>query len=180
MNVRLAYGQGHLEVGFPDERTTVITPSHRAGLADERAAVIRALEEPIGSAPLRQRLKPSDRVCILFTDITRATPNHRMIPWLLDHLRDHPRENLTLLNQTGTHRPNTRAELERMLTPEVVRDYRVLNHECERDDDLLPLGETHDGTPALLNRHAIEADLRIVTGFIEPHFFPGFTGAPKG
>ena len=180
MNVRLAFGQGTLEIPFPDDRTTVITPSHRAGLPDEKAAVLRALTEPIESAPLRARLKPTDRVCILFTDITRATPNHRIIPWLLEHLADHPRENITLLNQTGTHRPNTRAELERMLTPEVVAGYRVLNHECEKDEDMVQLGVTHDGTPALLNRHAIEADLRIVTGFIEPHFFAGFSGGPKG
>ncbi len=180
MNVSLAYGQGHLTVDFPDDRTTVITPSHRPGLPDERGAVLRALESPIGSKPLRDLLRPSDKVCILFTDITRATPNERIIPWLLQHLAGHPRENIVLLNQTGTHRPNTPAELERMLTPEVVRNYRVLNHECEKESDMLPLGTTRDGTPALLNRHAVEADLRIVTGFIEPHFFAGFSGGPKG
>lgn len=180
MNVPLAYGQGYLEVEFPDHRTTVITPSHRPGLPDEHRAVLEALQQPIGSPPLLSRLQPSDNICILFTDITRATPNDRLIPWLLEHLSGHPRERITLLNQTGTHRPNTRAELERMLTPEVVRNYRVLNHECEKDEDLLPLGTLHDGSPALLNRHALEADLRIVTGFIEPHFFAGFSGGPKG
>jgi nickel-dependent lactate racemase len=180
MNVRLAYGQGHLPVDFPAGRTVVIEPAARPGLPDERAALLAALEAPRGSAPLRERISPADRVCILFTDLTRATPNHRIIPWLLDHLRDHPRENLTLLNQLGTHRPNTRAELERLLTPAVVRDYRVLNHEPENDAAHLPLGTMRDGTPALLNRHAVEADLRIVTGFIEPHFFAGFSGGPKG
>src|SRR5690606_30350081 len=67
-----------------------------------------------------------------------------------------------------------------MLTPDVVRNYRVLNHDCEREEELVQVGTTADGTPALLNRHAIEADLRIVTGFIEPHFFAGFSGGPKG
>lgn len=180
MNVRLAYGQGHLDIDLPDDRTTIIEPSHRPGLPDEKTAILRALEQPIGSAPLRSRIKPTDRICILFTDISRATPNHRLIPWLLEHLAGHPRENIVLLNQTGTHRPNTRAELEKMLTPEVVRDYRVLNHECEKTEELVQLGVTRDGTPALLNRHAVEADLRIVTGFIEPHFFAGFSGGPKG
>jgi nickel-dependent lactate racemase len=179
VNVRLAYGQGHLPVAFPDGRTVVIEPAARPGLPDERAAFLAALGVPRGSAPLRARLRPADRVCILFTDITRATPNDRIIPWLLDHLRDHPRENITLLNQLGTHRPNTRAELERLLTPEVVRDYRVLNHEPEDGAAHVQLGVTRDGTPALLNRHAVEADLRILTGFIEPHFFAGFSGGPK-
>lgn len=180
MKVPLAYGQGHLEVEFPAERTTVITPAHRAGLPDEKAAVLHALRHPVASAPLRDRVRPTDRICILFTDITRATPNDRILPWLLEELRGHPPENILLLNQTGTHRPNTPAELDRMLTPEVTRAYRVLNHECERDEDLVAVGTTRDGTPALLNRHAVEADLRIVTGFIEPHFFAGFSGGPKG
>ena len=101
MNVRLAYGQGTLAIDLPDDRTTVITPSPRAGLPDERAAFLAALERPIDSAPLRARVKPGARICILFTDITRATPNHRILPWLLEHLGDHPRDRITLLNQTA-------------------------------------------------------------------------------
>ncbi len=180
MNVRLAYGQGHIDVDFPEDRTTVIQPSHRPGLGDEKSAVIEALRHPIATAPFLSQIRPSHKLCILFTDITRATPNRRIIPWVLEQLAGHPRENIVLLNQTGTHRPNTRAELEQMLTPEVVRDYQVINHECEHEADLVQLGTTQDGTPALLNRHAVEADLRIVTGFIEPHFFAGFSGGPKG
>lgn len=180
MRIDLAYGRGRLPVELPDAGTTVITPTHRPGLLDEKTAVNAALRDPIGCPPLRELLRPTDKVCILFTDITRATPNERLIPWLLEHLRDHPRENLTLLNQLGTHRPNTKDELEQMLTAAVVRDYRVLNHEPENEAELVPLGETRTGVPALLNRHAVEADWRIVTGFIEPHFFAGFSGGPKG
>jgi lactate racemase len=179
MKVNLAYGQGHLPVELPDN-TTVIQPSHKPGLADERAAMLAALDQPIGAKRLREWIQPGQKVCILFTDITRATPNHRLIPWLLEYLAFVPREQITLLNQTGTHRPNTRAKLEQMLTPEVVANYRVVNHECEKEEDLVQLGTTHTGAPALLNRHAVEADVRIVTGFIEPHFFAGFSGGPKG
>lgn len=179
MHVNLAYGQGHLPVELPDH-TTVIQPSHQPGLADERAAILAALEQPIGARPLREWIQPGQKVCLLFTDITRATPNHRLIPWLLDYLAFVPRENITLLNQTGTHRPNTRAELEQMLTREIVANYRVLNHECEKEADLVQVGTTRDGTSARLNRHAIAADVRIVTGFIEPHVFAGFSGGPKG
>lgn len=180
MIIPLAYGSGCLPVEFPDRRTTVIRPAPEPGLADERAAVRAALENPIAARPLCQWLKPDARVCILFTDLTRATPNERLIPWLLNHLAAVPRRNITLLNQTGTHRPNTRAELETMLTPGVVAHYRVLNHDCHNADQLVQLGATRDGTPALLNRLAVEADVRIVTGFIEPHFFAGFSGGPKG
>jgi len=128
MRVDLAYGQGYLPVEFPKGRTTVISPSHTPGLPNEREAVIRALENPIGAPSLHESIKRTDRVCISFSDITRATPNERIIPWLLEHLTHVPRENITLLNQLGTHRPNTRAELEKLLTPAVVANYRVLNH----------------------------------------------------
>ena len=180
MKVNLAYGQAHLTVELPDDRTTVIEPSHTPGLAEERNAVFAALDQPSGAPPLREWIKPGDRICILFTDITRATPNERLIPWLLDYLKSVPRQQITLLNQLGTHRPNTTAELERMLTPAVVQNYRVVNHEPENPGALVQLGTTRDGTPALINKQVVEADVRIVTGFIEPHFFAGFSGGIKG
>ena len=181
MNVHLAYGQGHLPVEFPDQRTTVIEPSFRPGLPDERAALEAALNQPIGAPPLPDWIRPNSRICILFTDITRATPNHRLIPWLLEYLeqRGVRREQITLLNQLGTHRPNTQAELEKMLTPAVVANYRVVNHEPENHEACVQLGTTRTGIPAWINREAVEADVRILTGFIEPHFFAGFSGGPK-
>src|SRR5436190_6569460 len=180
MKVKLAYGQGHLSVEVPKDRTTVIEPSHTKGLSDERAAIIKALNDPISTRPLNDWIQPGDRICISFTDITRATPNHRLIPWLLEHISHIPRGQITLLNQLGTHRPNTREELERMLTPEVVRNYRVINHEPENPADLVQFGTTRDGTPALINKELAEASVRIITGFIEPHFFAGFSGGIKG
>jgi hypothetical protein len=181
MKINLAYGEGHLAVEFPEDRTTVIEPTAIAGLLDERAALMSALDQPIGAPSLRQLVHKDSRVTIVFTDITRATPNHRLIPWLLDYLSGLvPRENITLLNGLGTHRPNTRAELEKLLTPAVVENYRVLNHEPENLAAHVQLGVTRDGTPALLNRHLVAADVRIITGFIEPHFFAGFSGGPKG
>jgi nickel-dependent lactate racemase len=180
LKVNLAYGRGHLSVDLPDDRTTIIEPTHRPALADEKAAVLAALDNPVSTKRLRDWIKPTDKVVIAFTDLTRATPNHRLIPWLLEYLRFHPRENITLLNQLGTHRPNTKAELEQLLTPEVVRDYRVLNHEPENPEALVQFGTTRDGTPALINHHLAHADVRIITGFIEPHFFAGFSGGVKG
>src|SRR3954467_1299785 len=180
MKVKLAYGRGHLSIDVPKDRTTVIEPSHTKALPDERNAVVQALENPVGAEPLKNWIKPGDKICISFTDITRATPNHRLIPWLLEHLSHIPREQITLLNQLGTHRPNTREELERLLTPDVVRNYRVINHEPENPSALVQFGSTRDGAPALLNKELAEADVRIITGFIEPHFFAGFSGGIKG
>jgi lactate racemase len=180
MQVRLAYGRTGLEIQVPEGRATIIRPRHRPALPDERAAVIQALEHPIGSPRLRQLVRPDTRVCVTFSDLTRATPNERLIPWLLGFLAYLPPERVVLVNQTGTHRPNTQAELEQLLTRDVVRRYRVLNHDAEDPEGLTTLGQLKDGTPVLLNRHVAEADLRIVTGFIEPHFFAGFSGGPKG
>lgn len=180
MKVNLAYGQGHLPVEFPDGCTTVIEPSHTPGLRNERAAILAALDQPAGATPLREWINPDSRICIAFTDLTRATPNDRLIPWLLDYLKFVPRKNIILLNQLGTHRPNTRAELEKILTPAVVANYSVINHEPENPEALVQFGATRDGTPALINRHLAQADVRIITGFIEPHFFAGFSGGPKG
>jgi nickel-dependent lactate racemase len=180
LKINLAYGQGYLPVDLPDGRTTLIEPAHRPSLPDERAALVAALDQPINARPLREWIKPGDRVCIAFTDLTRATPNHLLIPWLLDYLADVPRDQITLLNQLGTHRPNTPAELDKLLTPEVTRNYRVLNHEPENPAALVQFGTMRDGTPALINRHLAEADVRIITGFIEPHFFAGFSGGIKG
>jgi len=179
MKVHLAYGQGQLTIDLP-ESATIIQPTPKAGLPDERKAVFAALDKPIQARPLRESINPGDRVCIVFTDITRATPNERLIPWLLEYLTEAPTHEVTLLNGLGTHRPNTAAELDRMLTPQVTQKYRVVNHEPENANALVPLGTTADGTPALLNRHLVNADVRIVTGFIEPHFFAGFSGGPKG
>lgn len=180
MNVNLAYGEGYLPVDFPDARTTVIEPIRTPGLPNERAAVRQALDAPVGAPALARWIHPGDRVCIVFTDITRATPNHRLIPWLLEYLAFIPRQDILLLNGLGTHRPNTRAELETLLTPAVVANYRVVNHEPENGAGLTLFGVTRNGAPVRLNRHLAEAQVRIITGFIEPHFFAGFSGGPKG
>lgn len=182
MKVSLAYGRGMLDVELPDKQTTLIEPSHLAGMPDERVALCAALDAPIGAVALASQVTPETRITIVHTDITRPTPNERLIPWLLAYLEaaGASRENITLLNGLGTHRPNTREELEQMLTPEVVANYRCLNHEPENDEAHESFGVTRTGAPVLINRHLINADLRVITGFIEPHFFAGFSGGPKG
>ncbi|MBP6506611.1 MAG: nickel-dependent lactate racemase [Opitutaceae bacterium] len=180
MKVSLAYGQGEIEVELPDN-TTVLRPRPQAGLPDERAALLTALDAPIGCEPLRAWLKPAAKICIIFPDITRAMPNIRVLTWLLEYLHGHGVTDgqIVLLNSTGTHRPNTPAELDVMLGTAITRRYRVENHYCERYDEMDQFGTTRTGAPALINRHAARADVRILTGFIEPHFFAGFSGGPK-
>lgn len=179
MQVELAYGKGWLPINLPDERTTVFMPRFHQGLEDEKKAVKTALSDPIGSKPLKELVKSTSKVCIIFTDITRATPNHKLIPWLLEELSIVPSSNIVLLNATGTHRPNTPEELKEMLGENIIKNFRVINHNCKDETSLIEVGKLKDGTPALVNRYVVDCDLRILVGFIEPHFFAGFSGGPK-
>jgi nickel-dependent lactate racemase len=179
MKVTLAYGKHGLDIEVP-ESAVVVEPRHAAGLADEKAAVLQALRRPIGSAPLRERVRSTDRVVIVISDITRPTPNHKLVPWLIEELPHVPLDNFVIINGTGTHRDQTEAELRLMLGDGVADHVRVINHHCQESDELVKLGESRFGCGVYLNKHYVEADFRIATGFIEPHFFAGFSGGPKG
>ncbi len=179
MEVELAYGSTRLSVALPPADTTLITPRHSPGLADEEAAFREALRAPIGSPPLREIIAPSDRVVIVFSDITRPVPNERILPWLLAELAYLPRQNITLLVATGTHRPNSQEDLVQMVGEEIVASYRIVNHDCNDKSSLTYLGQTSRGSPVWINSLYLAADRKILTGFIEPHLFVGFSGGPK-
>lgn len=179
MEVQLAYGRDGLVVSVPDH-ADVILPRHQSGIADERAAFAKVVREPIGTRPLKELAGAEDQVVIVISDMTRPTPNERLVPWILEELSHVPRSNFLILVGTGTHRPNTPEELERMLGREVVQSVRVLNHNGYDSDELRFVGNSALGHPVSLNRHYLDADVKIVVGFIEPHFFAGFSGGPKG
>jgi nickel-dependent lactate racemase len=179
MRVSLAYGRGRLPVEVPDA-AVVITPEQLPGLPDERAAFDAAVRAPIGSKPLRELAKPTDTVAIVIADITRPSPSERLVPWILGELAHVPREQFVIVNGTGSHRANTREELVRMLGAEIVETVRVVNHNAFDDATLTRLGRTSYGGEVWLNNDYLHADVRIATGFIEPHFFAGFSGGPKG
>ncbi|MGE5552971.1 MAG: nickel-dependent lactate racemase [Betaproteobacteria bacterium] len=179
MRVRLAYGTSGLEVTLPDRNVAVIRPEHPQGIDNELEAVREALRNPIGCAPLRDSVKATDTVVIVFPDGTRAMPLRRVLPPLLAELSHVPRERIALLNALGTHRPNTHDELVSMLGEDVVAGYRILQHDCDDRQQLTRVGTLSSGEPLFLNRTYVEASFRIVTGLIEPHFFAGFSGGPK-
>jgi lactate racemase len=181
MRVKLAYGHDGLLVDLPDS-AHVVKPRFAPVVPDEAAALRDALRQPINSKPLRDKVKPGNRVVIVHSDITRATPNERILPVLLAELESAgvARQDITLLNALGTHRPQTDAELRRMLGDRIVDDYHCLQHDAYDDANLVPLGTMSSGHPVRINRRYMEADVRILTGFIEPHFFAGFSGGPKG
>jgi nickel-dependent lactate racemase len=179
MKVALAYGRGRLAVNVP-AHAVVITPEELAGLPDERAAFDAAVRAPIGATPLRELAKSTDTVAIVIADITRPSPSERLVPWIMAELAHVPREQFVIVNGTGSHRANTRAELIQMLGAEVVETVRIVNHNAFDDTSLTHLGRTSYGGEVWLNNDYLRADVRIATGFIEPHFFAGFSGGPKG
>ena len=179
MKVRLAYGRDGLEVELPDERTTVIEPTYVPGLPDAEGAILTALRNPLGTRPLRRVANADNKVAISVCDITRPMPSETLLPLLLGELRHVPSENITILIATGTHRANTDTELAEMLGEDVVSKYRAVNHNGFDEDSLVGIGSTESGIEVRLNKRWVEADIRITTGFVEPHFFAGFSGGPK-
>ena len=179
---RLPYGKGHLEFDLlPGMRGDVVASPPAKPIADVKGAIQDALNHPIGTAPLREMARPGQRVCIVFTDITRACPDHLLIPPMLKELelagvRD---EEVTLLCAVGMHRPSTPQEKALKLGAEVVARYRVIDSEPQNPAVLVDLGVTPGGVPVWLHRAAVEADLLISTGIVEPHQYAGYSGGRK-
>ena len=173
MRVSLAYGEDGLGVELPDD-AVVVTPTDLPGLDDEQATVARAVAEN-----LKDARRPA-RVVVVFPDITRPMPNRTVLPPLLAELEaiGAGPEEVLLLCATGTHRPATVEELNELIGADLVARYRVEQHVATADTHV-DVGSV-DGVPVLIDRRYLEADLRIVTGFVEPHFFAGFSGGPKG
>jgi nickel-dependent lactate racemase len=180
VKVDLAYGETGLSIDVPADRTTVVIPRQLDAVPDERAAVRAALRHPTSGAPLCDRVHAGQTVAISMCDGTRPQPRHLMIPALLDELDGIIRpEDIVVLVATGSHRGNTRAELEVMLGADVVDRVRVVNHDARDPAALRWRGHFAGDVPVWLHRAWADADVRITTGFVEPHFFAGFSGGPK-
>ena len=180
MEAQLQYGKGNLNVEVPSRNVTVLAPRPEGGLADEAAAFREAVRDPIGSAPLGELVGSDERVAVVIPDITRALPRERLLPWLFEELAHVPPENVAIVNGTGSHRTNTEEELAEMVGKDVYENYRVVNHDAHDPGTLLLAGRTPEGRDVYMNREYVEADRRIVMGFIEPHFMAGFSGGYKG
>ncbi len=179
MRVELAYGRHGTSVEVPDDAEVVI-PVDEPGLADEATAIVDALRRPLGGPPLRELVRGAARVAVVFPDLTRPMPNRTVLPPLLLELvrAGATSSSITLLCATGTHRQASRVEMEALIGADLVAGYTVVDHDATDNGAHVQVGMV-DGTPVLLQREYVEADLRIITGFVEPHFFAGFSGGPK-
>ncbi|HEY9077069.1 MAG TPA: nickel-dependent lactate racemase [Anaerolineaceae bacterium] len=180
--IKMAFGKEGLWVTLPDGLdATIIEPRYIPGIVDEAQAIRNAIRHPINSLPLHELVRPKDRAAIVFSDITRPMPNDRVLPILLDELEKAGvlSTNITLINGLATHRRQTSDELDQMLGKAITEKYRILQHDAWDQSNLVPVTSNNCGRMVKVNRLYLEADIRILTGFIEPHFFAGFSGGPK-
>jgi nickel-dependent lactate racemase len=177
--VKLLFGKGTAALRLP-ESVDILEMARLDALSYPGAAISKALASPIESPPLRELAYGKKDACVVISDITRPVPNRAVLPPILKTLEDCgiKRGDITLLVATGMHRPNLGDELESMVGREIMNKYRIINHYCRRPEGYRKIDEI-DGAPIEINRTYLDADLKVLTGLIEPHFYAGYSGGRK-
>ena len=175
----LEYGKTGIELALAGLNYTLIRPQFVAGLPDEAIAFRDAIRHPTGCRAARETINATDKVAVVIPDITRALPNERLLTWLFAELDHVPTEHIVIISGTGSHRGNTEAEWIHMVGERIYRKYRCVNHDATDPATLAFAGKSRFGYDVFFNREYVEADRRILMGFIEPHFMAGFSGGYK-
>jgi len=183
MQVPIAYGREKLRIEVPDS-TLVLSTSDATPIPDPEAEIRKALAEPIGTPSFVEvvRQKAGGTACIVVSDITRPVPYTVMLPPLIEALETNgiARSAITILIATGMHRPSTEQERAEMFGPETCKRYRIVDHDSTDDFTMVTLSErTSQGTQVSVDRTYVDADLKIATGLVEPHFMAGYSGGRK-
>jgi nickel-dependent lactate racemase len=183
MEVELSFGRGTIPVRLPDDLdVTVVRKPAMPAYEDPAGAVAGALAAPVEARPLVEEARGKRSACILICDITRPVPNGLILPPVIRSLLDAgvPADGIRVLVATGLHRPAQGAELEELVGDSwVLRTVRVENHDARDDAAHVDLGATPGGTPVKIDRRLVDAELRIATGLVEPHFMAGYSGGRK-
>ncbi len=183
MQVLLKYGTEGLPLDLPETPgfQGVIAPSEAVPLEDPAAAVARSLERPRACDALERIAAGRQSACVVVSDVTRPVPNPLLLGPILQTLEAAgvPPERTLILVATGMHRPSTPEEHERLVGPGIAERYRVVDHLSRARDDMAEVGRIGGKVPALVNRLYLEAELKILTGFIEPHMWAGYSGGRK-
>ena len=181
MKIRVPYYRGTLEAEVEDSLLNGVYESHLpAPPSDEAACVAAVLDNPIGSPRLEELVRGKRNVVVITSDHTRPVPSRIIMPQVLRRLRmGQPDIEVTILVATGFHRPTTHEELVRKLGEEIVANERIVLHDSSDEANLVSAGTLPSGGKLIINRHVMEAELVVAEGFIEPHFFAGFSGGRK-
>jgi len=182
-NILFPYGNSHMEASISDSRLRAILTSRLHGQKSEIAPselVQKALRCPIGSPQLSELAKGKRKVVIIASDHTRPVPSRIIIPPMLAEIRKgSPEAEITILIATGCHRGTTKAEICAKFGDEIAQNEHIVVHDCDDVQNLVNIGTLPSGGSLCINRIAYEADLLVSEGFIEPHFFAGFSGGRK-
>ena len=183
MLVNIPYHTSQIGIQVP-ENALVYRSAYQDPGRDPGELVLGAVNNPIDSPPLPELIQQSGArsLVLVVSDITRPIPYASFLPALLEEIERAalPRENITILIATGMHRPSTAAEREYMFGREVCQRYQIQDHQAHKAAELVRInGTSQAGNPIELNRAYLEADFRIVTGLVEPHFMAGFSGGRK-
>lgn len=182
MRITLDYNKSGLEVEIPDKN--LVGPLEMQPvdpLADPEAELERLLAEPIGTPPLLELARGKQSACILICDVTRPVPNELILTGLLRTLEEVgiEKKNILILIATGLHRPNEGEEIVELVGKRIASEYRVENHFGNNRDEHTHLGDSPRGVPVWIDSRYLNADLKITTGLIEPHFMAGYSGGRK-
>ena len=180
MNIQFPYGKTHLSYEF--EKVNVLTSSIEDydPKMTEQALVDAAMAAPEGGVTLRELAKGKNKIVLIASDHTRPVPSKVIVPPMLKEIREgNPNADITILISTGCHRETTKEELNSKFGEELVKDEKIVVHDCDDADNLVNIGTLPSGGECWINRLAVEADLLVAEGFIEPHFFAGFSGGRK-
>lgn len=182
MQVQMRYGDGTVAVEIPDKNLAgVLETASSVPLGDPVKAVWQAISQPIASPSLAEVAKGRGSACIVISDITRPVPNQVILPPILETLEQAGilRDEITILIATGIHRPNEGKELEEMVGRSIMDSYRIVNHFSQNPETHTYLGKTRKDTPVYIDKTYLAADLKIITGLIEPHLMAGYSGGRK-
>jgi len=181
--IRFPYGKGYIESEIPEERlNAVLVPQlhHYKTELSQEEIVKKDVEKPIGTPALSEMAKGKNKVAIIASDHTRPVPSRIIMPLILSEIRKgNPDADITILISTGCHRGTTAAELEVKFGQEIAAKEKIHVHDCDDKSMLVNIGMLPSGGELILNKIAVEADLLVSEGFIEPHFFAGFSGGRK-
>ena len=183
MKTNLLFGKQELTLDLPDDISIYEVNKHPMPLIEDVDSAIRqSFQEPYGSPPLPEVARGKRDACILICDITRPVPNGDILPPLIDTLIESgiPKDNILVLVATGLHRPNEGEELRELVgSDEIFNNFRIENHFARDKEAHIDLGTTSQGIPIGIDRRFYEAELRIATGLVEPHFMAGYSGGRK-
>lgn len=183
MHLQFPYGKEYKTIDLPEQQVKAVLTSELESYRpayEAETLVRRALEQPVGSLPLCELSRGKQRVTIIASDHTRPVPSRLLMPELLREIRTgNPEAEITILIATGCHRETTREELVAKFGEEIVAMEKIVIHDCDDTENMVLLGTLPSGGECWVNRLACEADLLVSEGFIEPHFFAGYSGSRK-